>query len=79
MLAFDRETLSARHEHTHISASAQHCFGEARGGVQHVFAVVEHQQPVIGPEHLGDATSERHAGAFLDAEGLGDDDLHRVD
>ena len=79
MLAFDGETLSARHEHPHISASAQHRFSEARGGVQDVFAVVEHQQTVVGPEHLGDATSERHAGALLDAEGLGDDDLHRVD
>jgi hypothetical protein len=79
VLAFDRETLSTRHEHTHISTSAQHRFGEARGGVQDVFAVVEHQQTVIGPEHLRDATSERHAGTLLDTEGLGDDDLHCVD
>jgi hypothetical protein len=75
VLAVDREPLAARHEHSDARTPAQDLVDEPRRGIQHMFATVEDEQPLLGREHLGDSPAQRHPRALLDGERFGHDDV----
>ena len=75
MLALDREPFATRHEHGDARAPAQDLVDEARRGIEHVLAVVEHEQPFVGRERVGDPPAQREPHALFNRERFGDDDL----
>ena len=55
----EREPFAARRQHHHPSARADQLLDQFCGRVQHVFAVVDHQQQLLGQEKLGQGLHQR--------------------
>ena len=68
-LALHAERHPARRDHPGAGCGGEHVGGSSRGGVEHVLAVVEHQQVRDGREVLTDGGTGVHPLADLDAEG----------
>ena len=68
LLAVDAEPLPAGRQHAHVLAAAEDRVGEVGGDVEHMLAVVEHDQAVASAEVIEDAVERRHAGPRNHAE-----------
>ena len=71
-LGRDAERLAARRQHAHIGAPPQDELHQLAGRVEHVLAVVEHEQEVLRSEQLDDRVGERPVWPLLHVERVAD-------
>ena len=68
VFALDAERLAARGKDPQPGAALQRVDREVNDGVEHVLAVVEHEQHVAVPDALGDGLTSRQPVAWNEAE-----------
>jgi hypothetical protein len=71
-LAGDAEALAAGREHVEVGTPGEQVAAESGDGVDDLFAVVEHDQHLLGADRLGERAQERLAADRGDPEPLGD-------
>jgi hypothetical protein len=71
LLTVDAEPLPARRQHRHVGAARHDGLDESRRPVQHVLAVVDHQQQLADPQVVDDGLLDRQVRSLLDAQGRG--------
>jgi hypothetical protein len=71
-LGGDSKGLPARRQHLHVRAPAQDELDELTRGVEHVLAVVEHEQDLLRREELDDRVRQRPVGPLLHVERVAD-------